>query len=134
MTMLLFPTPTIWDHGTSRKVRRPPGFGLALLASTMAVTLAGCASTVGGGATEAAYAAMDCNALNRSMTGVSAEVSRTAVTRGDVTRWDGLRWVPGRARVTSTVDERLTKRIERLQDEERAIAAARARNCPRQAD
>lgn len=97
------------------------------------LALAGCGSLGGSRPVDpAAYAAMSCNGLNRSMAGVSTSISQTAITRGDWARSETLSWVPGRTRVTTAVDARLSNKIERLQEEERAIAAARARNCPRE--
>ena len=111
------------------------GAAPATVAILIALVLTGCASFGSGGAAEpSAYAAMNCNDLNRAIAGVSTTISRTAITRGDVARSKTLSWVPGRTRVTSAVDARLSGKIERLREEERAIDAARARNCANRAE
>jgi hypothetical protein len=74
---------------------------------------------------------MDCNELNRTVGDVSAELSRTAITRGRVARFDVPTWAPGGERVASAVIDRQTARIGNLQQREQAATAARNRNCPR---
>lgn len=79
----------------------------------------------------AGYAAMNCNELNERLGNVATEISQTAITRGNVARTNIPTWVPGGRSVASKVIDRQTTRIESLQEKERAIAAARNRNCAR---
>ena len=136
--MTTLPNATTCNTCPSRRARTgvPARRAAAHLAGVLVVlALAGCGSLGSSRPVDpAAYAAMSCNDLNRSMAGVSTTISRTAITRGDWARWETLSWVPGRTRVTTAVDARLGKKIEQLQEEERVIAATRARNCPRQAE
>ncbi len=78
-----------------------------------------------------AYASMTCNELNAMVGRVSRELSQTAITRGKVAQTDIPSWVPGGTRVASKVIDRQTAKIENLQQQERAIASARDRNCAR---
>ncbi len=91
--------------------------------------LAGCAGR--GSVDPSAYAAMDCNELNETLSGVSGSISQTAITRGKVAQTNIPSWVPGGARVATAVTERQTTRIEGLQERERAIVSARDRVCAR---
>lgn len=102
-----------------------PPTGLVVLL----LLLAGCASR--GSLDPSAYAAMNCNELNRTLSGVAGSISQTAITRGKVARTDIPDWVPGGKRVASAVTDRQTARIERLQQQERTISAARDEVCAR---
>jgi hypothetical protein len=94
--------------------------------------LAGCGTLSAGAPVDpAAYAAMDCNELNRAVGEVSQEISQTAITRGRVARFNIPTWAPGGQHVAAAVVDRQTARIESLQERERAITATRNRNCPR---
>ena len=96
--------------------------------------LAGCASTFSSASVDAsAYASKGCNELNVMVGSVSKELSQTAIARGKVARTDIPGWVPGGRSVAAKVTDRQTTRIENLQQQERAIAAARDRTCARQA-
>lgn len=77
----------------------------------------------------AAYAAQSCNELNREIAAVSGDISRTAITRGRVTQTNIPTWVPGGERIATAVVDRQTARIDGLQEQERAMAAARASTC-----
>ncbi len=79
----------------------------------------------------AGYATMSCIELNDLMSRTSAEISRTAINRGNVERTDIPTWVLGGRQVASKVAARQTARIEHLQEQEQAIAAVRLRNCGR---
>lgn len=79
----------------------------------------------------AAYAAKGCNELNNEITTVSTDISRTAITRGRVKQTDIPTWVPGGQRVAGAVVERQSARIDGLQEQERAMTAARAGACRR---
>ena len=103
--------------------RVTPGLVVILL------LLAGCASR--GPVDPSAYAAMGCNELNEELAGIASGISQTAITRGKVARTNIPRWVPGGTRVATAVTDRQTARIEGLQQQERAIAAARDRACAR---
>jgi hypothetical protein len=94
--------------------------------------LAGCSSLAGRGAVDpSAYASMGCNELNDAVAGTATRISRTAVTRGRVAETNIPGWVPGGARVAAKVTDRQTARIEKLQDEQGALVAARDRACAR---
>ncbi len=79
----------------------------------------------------AAYAAKSCNELNDEITAVSTNISRTAITRGRAAQTNIPTWVPGGQRVTTAVVDRQTARIDGLQEQERAMTAARADACRR---
>lgn len=74
---------------------------------------------------------MNCNELNEKLGTVATEISRTAITRGKVAQTNIPKWVPGGRSVASKVIDRQTMRIESLQQEGRAVASARDRNCAR---
>ena len=109
-----------------------PGSKAARQAGQIAVLflLAGCSPTFQA-ADAAGYATMGCNELNEKLSGVSVQISRTAINRGRVAQTNIPRWVPGGARVRSRVTDRQTARIDELQQRERAISSARDRNCAR---
>lgn len=102
-----------------------PPTGLVVLL----VLLAGCASR--GSVDPSAYATMDCNELNHTLSGVAGSISQTAITRGKVARTNIPGWVPGGTRVATAVTDRQTARIERLQQQERTISTARDQVCAR---
>lgn len=79
----------------------------------------------------AAYAAKSCNELNNEIAAVSTNISRTAITRGRVAQTNVPTWVPGGQRVATAVVDRQTARIDGLQEQERAMTAARADACRR---
>lgn len=94
--------------------------------------LAGCSSTVGRSSVDpSAYSTMSCSDLNDALANVAKEISRTAIQRGRVARTHIPNWVPGGTRVASAVTDRQTARIERLQQQQRAIVPARDRACAR---
>ena len=74
---------------------------------------------------------MSCNELNDTLGKVSRELSQMAIARGKVVQTNIPAWVPGGQRVASGVIDRQTAKIEGLQQRERAVAAARDRNCAR---
>ena len=92
--------------------------------------LAGCSSTVGRGSVDpSAYAAMKCNELNHQVARTAGQISQTAINRGKVTQTNIPGWVPGGRRVASAVTDRQTAKIERLQEQQNAVASARDRSC-----
>jgi hypothetical protein len=94
--------------------------------------IGGCSPTVTRTPVDAsAYASLGCSDLNEALANVAREISRTAIDRGRVARTDIPNWVPGGSRVASAVADRQTARIEHLQEQERAIVAARDRACAR---
>jgi hypothetical protein len=96
----------------------------------MFVALAGCSSILPARPVDPSrYASLGCVELNHEITETSEAISRTAITRGNVARTDIPGWVPGGRRVASAVIDRQTTRIERLQQQERAISSARAATC-----
>jgi hypothetical protein len=102
-----------------------------LLSATAAlVVVSGCSQSLRP-ADASGYATMNCIELNELMSRVSAELSRTAINRGNVERTDIPTWVLGGRQVASKIVDRQTARIEHLREQERAIAAARLQNCGR---
>ncbi|WP_421917478.1 hypothetical protein [Mesorhizobium sp.] len=95
--------------------------------------VAGC-SSIGGSVNPAKYDRMTCVELNNALGITASEISRTAITRGKVAKTNVPRWLLGGSRVTAAVANRETARIERLKQQQDAIVAARARNCPRSAN
>jgi hypothetical protein len=105
---------------------RPPRWIVVLF------LLTGCSSIGGRGSVDpSAYASMDCNELNQAIAKTATGISQTAITRGKVARTNIPGWVPGGTRVATAVTDRQTARIERLQEQERAIASARNSACVR---
>ncbi|BCG89451.1 hypothetical protein MesoLj113c_55610 [Mesorhizobium sp. 113-3-9] len=77
---------------------------------------------------------MTCIELNSALGETANEISQTAITRGKVANTSVPRWLLGGSRVKTAVANRETARIDRLKQQQDAIAAARARKCPRSAD
>ncbi|WP_095089763.1 hypothetical protein [Mesorhizobium sophorae] len=100
----------------------PPALVIALL------LLAGC-SSIGRTVDPAKYDSMSCAELNSAMGVVARDISQTAITRGKVANTSVPRWLLGGARVKSAVAERETARIDRLKQQQAALASARARRC-----
>ncbi|BCG74509.1 hypothetical protein MesoLj113a_56670 [Mesorhizobium sp. 113-1-2] len=94
--------------------------------------VAGC-SSIGRTADPAKYDSMSCTELNSALGQNAGEISQTAITRGKVANTSVPRWLLGGSRVKTAVANRETARIERLKQQQDAIAAARARRCPRSA-
>lgn len=90
--------------------------------------LGGC-STAGRTVDPSAYASMSCPELNEQVGHVSAEISNTAIVRGRIARTDIPRWIPGGRSVGSRLVDRQSTKIEEFQQRERALVAARDRNC-----
>jgi hypothetical protein len=94
--------------------------------------LAGCSSLGGRGpADPSAYASMNCNELNETLAAVATQISQTGINRGKVARTNVPSWVPGGTRVATAVTDRQTAKIERLQEQERAIFSVRDSACAR---
>lgn len=96
------------------------------------VLVAGC-SSLGRTLDAAKYDSMTCTDLNRAMGDVARDISQTAITRGKVANTNVPRWLLGGSRVKTAVANRETARIDRLKQQQDAIAAVRARKCPRSA-
>ena len=94
--------------------------------------VAGC-SSIGRTADPAKYESMSCVELNGALGENAGEISQTAITRGKVANTSVPRWLLGGSRVKAAVANRETARIDRLKQQQDAIAAARARKCPRSA-
>ena len=102
---------------------------------TLLVTLfvvGGCAS-LGKTVDPAKYDTMSCTELNSALGTNAGEISQTAITRGKVANTSVPRWLLGGSRVKTAVANRETARIDRLKQQQDAIAAVRARKCPRSA-
>ena len=94
--------------------------------------VAGC-SSIGRTADPAKYESMSCVELNGALGENAGEISQTAITRGKVANTSVPRWLLGGSRVKAAVANRETARIDRLKQQQDAIAAVRARICPRSA-
>lgn len=95
--------------------------------------VAGC-SSISRTTDPAKYDKMTCVELNSALGETANEISQTAITRGKVANTNVPRWLLGGSRVKTAVANRETARIDRLKQQQDAIAAARARKCPRSAD
>lgn len=93
------------------------------------VLVGGCASPFQTSFDAAKYDKMSCIELNVAMGEVSKEMSATAITRGKVAQTNIPDWLWGARRVASTVTARQSARIERLRQQEAAIAAVRRSKC-----
>lgn len=93
------------------------------------VFVGGCASPFHASFDAAKYDRMSCVELNVAMGEVAKELSATAITRGKVAKTNIPNWLWGARRVATTVTARQSARIERLQQQEAAIAAVRRRRC-----
>jgi hypothetical protein len=72
---------------------------------------------------------MNCNELNAAVAEISTGISRAAIERGKIARPGILDWVPGGGRVASSAVDRRSAKIDKAQDQLRAVAAARDRSC-----
>lgn len=99
--------------------------GIALFLAL--VSTAGCASRVV--IDPSKYSTMSCAELNTAIGAASKDISTTAISRGKVGHWNVPLWAPGGSRAVAAIRERQTVRIERLQEQEAAINAARKRRC-----
>lgn len=95
----------------------------AILAATFIPTA--CASPLG----SSNYDAMTCADLNIAMSDASKAVTQAAIARGNIDHASIPFWVPGGARAVSALKNRQTRQIERLQDQEAVIEAARKQRC-----
>ncbi|TIP86311.1 MAG: hypothetical protein E5X63_12255 [Mesorhizobium sp.] len=93
------------------------------------VFVGGCASAFHASFDPAKYDRMSCVELNVAVGEVAKEMSATAITRGKVAKSNIPNWLWGARRVATTVTARQSAKIERLQQQEAAIAAARRRKC-----
>ncbi|WP_292449688.1 hypothetical protein [Mesorhizobium sp.] len=89
----------------------------------------GCVSPLSASADTVKYDKMSCAELNVAMGDVATDVSRTAVNRGKVAQTNIPTWLWGGQRVAAAVTARQSARIEQLQRQEAAIAAARRSKC-----
>ncbi|MDG4854545.1 MAG: hypothetical protein EOQ55_01110 [Mesorhizobium sp.] len=98
----------------------------ALLPLTL---IAGCSSSVAS-INPAKYDGMSCAELNSALGDTATDISRTAISRGKVANTSVPTWLLGGERVKTVVANRDTARIERLQQQQQAIIAARKSRCP----
>ncbi|RWM18017.1 MAG: hypothetical protein EOR72_05535 [Mesorhizobium sp.] len=73
---------------------------------------------------------MNCAELNNAVGDTATDISRTAISRGKVANTSVPSWLLGGERVKSVVANRDTARIEKLQQQQQAIIAARNKRCP----
>lgn len=88
--------------------------------------VAGCTS-LGGTADLAKYDKMSCTEVNSALGTNAGEISQAAITRGKVANTSVPRWLLGGSRVKTAVANRETAKIDRLKQQQDAIAATRAR-------
>ncbi|MER9594540.1 MULTISPECIES: hypothetical protein [unclassified Mesorhizobium] len=88
-----------------------------------------CASPLPASFDAAKYATMSCVELNVAMGAVADEMSATAIARGKVVHTDIPDWLWGGRRIASAVTARQSAKIERLRQQEAAIAVARRSRC-----
>jgi len=91
------------------------------------LSLLGCSST--SSIDPAKYDKMSCAELNSALGDAATEISRTAISRGKVASTGVPNWLLGGERVKTAVANRETARIERLQQQQQAIIAARRQRC-----
>lgn len=92
------------------------------------LVVGGCTS-MGGAVNPAKYDTMTCVELNNAVGSIAREISQTAISRGKVANTSVPSWLWGGTRVKTAVADRETARIDRLKQQEEAIAAVRARKC-----
>ncbi|RWM92283.1 MAG: hypothetical protein EOR84_19715 [Mesorhizobium sp.] len=100
-----------------------------LTCSLAIALLGGCASAFHASFDPAKYDSMSCVELNVTVGEVAKELSATAITRGKVAKTNIPNWLWGARRVATTVTARQSARIERLRQQQAAIAAARRSKC-----
>ncbi|AZO25071.1 MULTISPECIES: hypothetical protein [unclassified Mesorhizobium] len=101
-----------------------------ILPLTAVLTLAaGCSSTVAS-IDPGKYDKMSCAELNSALGDTATDISRTAISRGKVANTSVPSWLLGGERVKTVVANRDTARIEKLQQQQQAIVAARKQRCP----
>ena len=72
---------------------------------------------------------MTCPELNVALGDTATEISQTAIARGKVASTSVPSWLLGGERVKTVVANRETAKIERLQQQQQAMAATRKRQC-----
>jgi hypothetical protein len=100
-----------------------------LACSLMLVFAGGCASPLRASVDAGTYDKMSCVELNVAMGDVATDMSKTAIARGKVAQTNIPTWLWGGRRVASAVTARQTAKIEQLQQQQSAIAAARRSRC-----
>ncbi|WP_192244131.1 hypothetical protein [Mesorhizobium silamurunense] len=90
--------------------------------------VAGCSSTVAS-TDPGKYDKMSCAELNSALGDTATDISRTAISRGKVANTSVPSWLLGGERVKTVVANRDTAKIERLQQQQQAIVAARKQKC-----
>lgn len=98
---------------------------IALVVGTASLT--GCGSLGSGRSHSGNYQAMNCIEFNNGIADTAKGISRAAITRENI---NVPFWVPGGARAKTRLQDRQTRRIERLRQEQAVLKAARASRCP----
>ncbi|RUU13536.1 hypothetical protein EOD23_04180 [Mesorhizobium sp. USDA-HM6] len=101
----------------------------AILPVIVMVLFAGCSSTVAS-ISPAKYDKMSCSELNSALGDTATEISQIAISRGKVANTSVPSWLLGGERVKTVVANRDTTKIERLQQQQQEIVAARKSRCP----
>lgn len=116
----------IWDGEPGERMKFAP---MAILPMTALLLLAaGCSSTVAS-ISPAKYDRMSCQELNVALGDAATDISRTAISRGKVASTSVPTWLLGGERVKTVVANRETTRIERLQQQQQTLIAARKSRC-----
>ncbi|UCI06814.1 hypothetical protein [Mesorhizobium sp. B1-1-8] len=105
-----------------------PTAALPFVLTAVLLVAAGCSSTVAS-INPAQYDKMSCTELNVALGDTATDISRTAIARGKVANTSVPSWLLGGSTVKTGIANRETARIERLQQQQQAIVAARARRC-----
>lgn len=100
--------------------------GLSVLLSL--ALLSACASR-GAGADPLAYAATPCTDLDVSIGETSKSISSVAIRRGKIDRLNVPFWVPGGDKAVAAIKTRQTGKIEKLEEQLRAMRDARRARC-----
>ena len=112
-----------------RKMTFKPTPLLPFALTVVLVAATGCSSTVAS-INPAKYEKMSCSELNSALGETATAISQIAISRGKVANTSVPHWLLGGESVKTVVANRDTARIERLQQQQQAIAAARKRQCP----
>ncbi|TIW23199.1 MAG: hypothetical protein E5V65_01790 [Mesorhizobium sp.] len=110
-------------------MRLTPTAILPFTVTAMLLSAAGCSSTTAS-IDVGKYDSMTCAELNSALGDTATDISRTAISRGKVANTSVPSWLLGGERVKTVVANRDTARIERLQQQQQAIVAARRQRCP----
>jgi hypothetical protein len=96
------------------------------IASTaVAVLLTGCASRIDTKNVDT----LSCQQLDEAIGQLALQISDTAVARGKADPASVPFWIPGGAKAVSAIRDRQTRKLERLQDQQKRLTQARGTRC-----